>query len=258
MTLRVVIVDDEALARKGIRTRLLRFPDVDIVAECDNGRHAVEAIRRYTPNLVFLDVQMPGKSGFEVIEEVGWEAFPYFIFVTAHDRYAIRAFDVNALDYLLKPIDDERFDLALQRAREALTHDRDRDLDQRLASVVAELRSGKPREREADRVVVRSGGRVLFGKTSEIDWVEAAGDYVTLHVGKKTWLLRETIAEMERKLEAKGFTRVHRSTIVNTDRISEMHPLENGEYRLVLRDGTELKLSRSYRYHLQSLLGGAS
>jgi two-component system LytT family response regulator len=257
MTLRIVIVDDEELARTGIRARLRRSPDVEIVAECANGREAIDAIRRHAPHIVFLDVQMPGKSGFDVIEEVGWEAFPHVIFVTAHDRYAIQAFDVNALDYLLKPIDDERFDVALQRAREAVARDRDTDLDQRLASVVAELRSGKARTCESDRIVVRSSGRVVFVKTSEIDWVEAAGDYVTLHVGKKSWLLRETITDMERKLGAKGFTRIHRSTIVNTERIGEMHPLDNGEYRLVLRDGTELKLSRSHRYQLQGLMGGA-
>jgi two-component system LytT family response regulator len=257
VTLRIAIVDDEELARAGIRARLLRSPDVEIVAECGNGREAVAALRRHAPHIVFLDVQMPGKSGFDVIEEVGWGALPHVIFVTAHDRYAIQAFDVNALDYLLKPIDDERFDVALQRAREAVARDRDSNLEQRLASVVADLRSENHRARESDRIVVRSAGRVVFVKTSEIDWVEAAGDYVTLHVGKKSWLLRETIAEMEKKLEAKGFTRIHRSTIVNTERIGEMHPLDNGEYRLVLRDGTELKLSRSHRYHLQGLMGGA-
>jgi two-component system LytT family response regulator len=256
MTLRTVIVDDEELARVGIRARLLRSPDVEIMAECGNGREAIAAIRRHAPHIVFLDVQMPGKTGFDIIEEVGWEVFPHVIFVTAYDRYAIQAFDMNALDYLLKPIDDERFELALQRAREAVARDRDADLDQRLSSVVAELRSDKARARESDRIVVRSTGRVVFVKTSEIDWVEAAGDYVTLHVGKKAWLLRETIADMERRLEKKGFTRIHRSTIVNTERIGEMRPLDNGEYRLVLRDGTELKLSRSHRYHLQGLLRG--
>ena len=255
MTMRAVIVDDEELARRGIRVRLQRFSEVDIVAECSNGAKAIEAIRRYAPNLVFLDVQMPGKTGFDVIEEVGREAFPYVIFVTAHDRYAIRAFEVNALDYLLKPIDDERFDTALQRAREALVSDRDRDFGQRLASALGEIASGDPATWQSERIVVRSGGRVVFVKTSDVDWVEAAGDYVTLHVGKKSWLLRETIAEMERKLHAKGFTRIHRSTIVNADRIGEMHALDNGEYRLVLHDGTQLKLSRSHRHQLQALLG---
>ena len=260
MNLRVVIVDDEDLARRGIRTRLQRFPDVDIVADCSNGRQAIDSIRRCTPDLVFLDVQMPGKTGFDVIEEVGWEIFPHVIFITAHDRYAIRAFEVNAIDYLLKPIDDERFDIAFQRARDALAAERDREFGQRLASVLGEVgpNGAKTSTRQAERIVVRSAGRVVFVKTSDIDWVEAAGDYVTLHVGKKSWLLRETIAEIDEKLQAKGFSRIHRSTIVNTERISEMHPLDNGEYRLLLRDGTELKLSRSYRHQLQDLLGNPS
>jgi two-component system LytT family response regulator len=258
MSLRVVIVDDEDLARRGVRTRLERLSDVDIVAECSNGRRAIDAIRRSSPDLVFLDVQMPGKTGFDVIEEVGWETFPYVIFVTAHDRYAIQAFEVNALDYLLKPIDDERFDLAFQRARDTLARDRDRDLGQRLAAALGDFGATGPGAKQADRIVVRSAGRVVFIKISEIDWVEAAGDYVTLHVGKKSWLLRETIAEMDRKLQSKGFTRIHRSAIVNTERIGEMHPLDNGEYRLLLRDGTELKLSRSYRHQLQGLLGSNS
>lgn len=258
MTLRVVIVDDEDLARRGIRKRLQPFTDVAIVAECSNGRQAIDSIRRCTPDLVFLDVQMPGKMGFDVIEQVGWEAFPYVIFVTAHDRYAIRAFEVNALDYLLKPIDDERFDIAFQRARDALAGDRDRELGQRLASALGDVGANGAKAGQAERIVVRSAGRVVFVRTSDIDWVEAAGDYVTLHVGKKSWLLRETIAEIDRKLQAKGFSRIHRSAIVNTERISEMHPLDNGEYRLLLRDGTELKLSRGYRHQLQGLLGNTS
>jgi two-component system LytT family response regulator len=253
MTLRVAIVDDEELARRGIRTRLQRFPDVDVVADCSNGRQAIDSIRRRTPDLVFLDVQMPGKTGFDVIEQVGWETFPYVIFVTAHDRYAIRAFEINALDYLLKPIDDERFDLAFQRARDALAADRDREFGQRLASVLGDVASS-PKSGLADRIVVRSAGRVVFVRISDIDWVEAAGDYVMLHVGKTSLLSGETIAEIDQKLQAKGFTRIHRSTIVNIDRIAEMRALDNGEYHLFLRDGTELKLSRSYRHRLQRFL----
>jgi two-component system LytT family response regulator len=258
MSVRVVIVDDEELARRGIRTRLQRSGDVEIVAECRNGREAIDAIRRASPDLVFLDVQMPGKTGFDVVEAIGWDTFPHVIFVTAHDRYAIRAFEVNALDYLLKPIDDERFDIAFQRARESLTRDRDSDFGRRLAAVIGDVpgkSDGRPASRP-DRIVVRSGGRVVFIKISEIDWVEAAGDYVTLHVGKKSWLLRETITEMDRKLEPSGFTRIHRSTLVNLERVGEMRALDNGEYRVLLRDGTELKLSRSYRHALQRLIDG--
>jgi two-component system, LytTR family, response regulator len=258
MTLRVVIVDDEELARRGIRTRLGRSRDVEIVAECSNGRQAIDSIRRSTPDLVFLDVQMPGKSGFDVIEAIGWNKFPYVIFVTAHDRYAIRAFEVNALDYLLKPIDDERFDLAFQRARESLSRDRDRDLGRRLASVLSEIGCKDNLEKKTDRIVVRSAGRVVFVKTSDIDWIEAAGDYVTLHAGKKSWLLRATISEMDAKLQDKGFARIHRSAIVNTERMAEMRALDNGDYRVILRDGAELKLSRNYRERVQNLVGRGS
>jgi two-component system, LytTR family, response regulator len=263
--MRVVIVDDEELARRGIRTRLKRSRDFDIVAECSNGREAIEAIRRMSPDLIFLDVQMPGKTGFDVIEAIGCDTFPQVIFVTAHDRYAIRAFEVNALDYLLKPIDDERFDVALRRARESLARDHHSDVGRRLASVLGEMAAGGTRggtSRQAlsrsNRLVVRSGGRVLFVKTSEVDWVEAAGDYVTLHVGKKSLLLRETITEMERKLGSESFTRIHRSTIVNLEQIVEMRALDNGEYRVLLRDATELKLSRNYRHALPRLIGGSS
>ena len=167
MTMRVVIVDDEELARRGIRTRLQRGCDIDIVAECGNAREAIGAIRRESPDVVFLDVQMPGKTGFEVIESVGWDVFPHVIFVTAHDRYAVQAFEVNALDYLLKPIDDDRFDAALQRARESLSRDRDSDMGRRLSSVLRQLPVGENDIRQkgrADRIVVRSGGRVVFVK----------------------------------------------------------------------------------------------
>lgn len=256
--MRVLIVDDEELARRGIRSRIQRLEDVEIVAECGNGREAIAAIRRTSPDLVFLDVQMPGKTGFDVIAAIGCDIFPRVIFVTAHDQYALRAFEVCALDYLLKPIDDERFEIALRRAREALVRDRDGDIGRRLASVIEEIgqvASYRGAKIRSNRMVVRSGGRVQFVKPSEIDWVEATGDYVTLHVGKKSLLLRETITEMERKLGPKGFTRIHRSTIVNLEQIIEMKALDNGEYRVFLRDATELKLSRTYCHGLQHLIG---
>jgi two-component system LytT family response regulator len=258
MTMRVVIVDDEELARRGVRTRLELSGDVDIVAECGSGREAIEALRRTSPDLVFLDVQMPGMSGFDVIDAVGWDSFPLVIFVTAHDRHAVRAFEVNALDYLLKPIDDERFDLAVARARESFTRERDSDLGRRLASVLQDAgRRGKEGgAAHPERFVVRSGGRVVFVRADEIDWVEAAGDYVSLHVGKKTWLLRETMGLMEKKLDPSKFARIHRSAIVNVERIGEMRSHDNGEYRVLLRDGTELKLSRGYRHVLQKIAHG--
>jgi two-component system LytT family response regulator len=254
--MRAVIVDDEELSRRGIRTRLERSGDVEIVAECSNGREAIQAIRR-AADLVFLDVQMPGMTGFDVIQAIEWRTLPHIIFVTAYDRYAIDAFEVSALDYLLKPIDDERFGIALQRAREALARDRDSDFGRRLAGALSEIASrenNKAVTSASDRIVVRSGGRVAFVKISELDWVEAAGDYVLLHVGKKSWLLRQSVIELEAKLESWGFARIHRSTIVNLERIAEMRALNNGEYRVVLHDGVALKLSRNYRNALRRLI----
>jgi two-component system LytT family response regulator len=260
MTLRVVIVDDEELARRGVRSRLERSDDVRVVAECGTGKEAIGAIRRTAPDLVFLDVQMPGMNGFEVIAAVGSEPLPQVIFVTAHDKYAIRAFEVHALDYLLKPIDDERFDAALTRARESLARERQSDLARRVASLLRDAgeASGSARGKgHAERFVVRSGGRVIFVPALEIDWVEAAGDYVRLHAGKKSWLLRETMLSLESRLDAGKFARIHRSAIVNVERIAEMRPYDNGEYLVLLRDGTQLKLSRSHRAALQQLVDGS-
>ncbi len=260
MTLRVVIVDDEELARRGIRARLQRANDLEVVAECSSGRKAVEVIRRTTPDLVFLDVQMPGLDGFGVIEALRGAAFPRVILVTAHDQHAIRAFKVNALDYLLKPIDDERFDLALSRARESIRDNRDRDLGRRLANLLQAFGTGVEPEADrpyADRFLVRTSGRVVIVRSVDVDWVQAAGDYVTLHVGKKPWLLRETMAAMEAKLAPDRFVRIHRSAIVNVDRIAELRPYDNGEYLVRLTDGTELKLSRSHRHVLQKLVEGS-
>lgn len=253
MTMRVVIVDDEELARRGIRSRLERDGDAEILAECRNGREAIDAIRRLSPDLVFLDVQMPGKDGFDVVAALEREAPPHVIFVTAHDRYAVKAFDVHAFDYLLKPIDDDRFATALARAREAVARSRDGDAARRLAALLRDV----GRVEYPERFVVRSGGRVVFVRAGEIDWVEAAGDYVSLHAGKRTWLLRETMTSTERKLDPDRFARIHRSTIVQVDRIAEMRPYHNGEYVVLLRDGTSLKLSRTYRAVLQRLVEGS-
>jgi two-component system LytT family response regulator len=256
MTMRVMIVDDEEFARRGVRTRLQKLNDVEIVAECKNGREAVESIRRISPDLVFLDVQMPGKSGFDVLEDIGQHSLPYIIFLTAHDKYAIRAFDVRALDYLLKPIDDERFHIALSRARASLTRDRDDHLGRRLMALVEDIHAAAhtSRPRDGHRIMVRSGGRVMFVKVDEIDWVEAAGDYVSIHSGKKSWLLRETISELDKRLAPHGFARIHRSTIVKLERISELRVMDNGEYIVVLNDGTPLKLSRNYRQAIEPLM----
>jgi two-component system LytT family response regulator len=257
--LRVIIVDDEEFARRGIRARLQASKDVDVVAECGSGRKAVDVIRRTRPDLVFLDVQMPGMDGFGVVDALAGQSLPRVIFVTAHDQHAIRAFEVNALDYLLKPIDDERFDMALARARESICARRDGDLGRRLAAAVRDADTSKEPPSPhayAERFVVRLAGRVVFVRSAEIDWVEAAGDYVTLHVGKKPWLLRETMAAMAAKLPPQKFARIHRSAIVNVERIVELRPYDNGEYFVRLADGIELKLSRTYRNALQRLVDG--
>jgi two-component system LytT family response regulator len=263
VTLRVLVVDDEPLARRGILARLRRAADVEVVGECSGGREAVEAIRAHAPDLVFLDVQMPGTDGFGVVEAVGPETIPAVVFVTAYDEHALRAFDARALDYLLKPVDDERFARALERARARVEERRHGALGRRVAAALADAGAPPPRPEEppaaprpVERFLVRRGGRVQVVHADEIDWIEAAGDYVSLHAGGATHLLRETMASMEAQLDPARFLRIHRSTIVAVERIREFHPHFNREYVVVLRDGTRLKLSRSYRDRLDGLFGG--
>jgi two-component system, LytTR family, response regulator len=209
-----------------------------VIAECCNGREAIDAIRHQTPDLVFLDVQMPGKSGFEVMEECGELHRPYVIFVTAYDQYAIQAFNVDALDFVLKPLDEQRFTDAVGRARRELSRLR----DDRPPVVI-------------DRITVKANGKLVVLKVKDIDWVEAEQDYVSLHVGAKTYLLRDTIAALEEKVGPAGFVRIHRSTLLNVDRVRELHPLTKGEYTVILHNGTELKLSRNYREAVEKLTG---
>jgi two-component system LytT family response regulator len=250
--IRTIIVDDEELARRGIRTLLARAGDVEVVAECSNSVEAIRAIEEQAPVLVFLDVQMPGRSGFEVMEAVKDNDCPYFILITAFDDFAIRAFDVDALDYLLKPINEQRFELALGRARRALSGARDGLTASRPPQLPADAGAA-----ESDRIPVRTGGRVMVIRIAEVDWVKAEQDFVSLHIGAKTWLVRETIGAIEIRFASAGFVRIHRSTLVNVDRIKELRPLDKGEYQVVLRDGVELKLSRSYRAALPRLTGAA-
>ena len=250
--LRTVIVDDEPLARERLASLLSAEQDIEVVAQCRDGEEAVGAIDQHAPDLVFLDVQMPGLNGFEVIEAVGGEKMPLVIFVTAYDQHALRAFQVRALDYLLKPFDRERFKDALQRARTHIQRDETGDLGRRLLALVKDLRRDQPK---TDRLVVKSGGRLFFLRTDEIDWVEAAGNYVRLHVGPTSHLLRETMNAIEGRLDPEKFFRIHRSRIVNMERIQEMQPWLNGEYAVVLRTGTRLTLSRGYREKLQERLG---
>jgi two-component system, LytTR family, response regulator len=251
---RVLVVDDEPLARERLRTLLQEEPGFDLVGEASDGITGAESIMALSPDLVFLDVQMPGADGFDVIDAVGPDKMPFVVFVTAYDRYALRAFDVHALDYLLKPFDRERFRQTLVRAQAQLDRNNGGDLERRLTAIVQDL---KPAKARTDRFVVKSGGRIFFVRTGEIDWIEAAGNYVRLHVGPTSHLLRETMNAIEGRLDPEKFFRIHRSRIVNTERIKELQPWFNGEYVVVLHNGMQLRLSRSYREKLEERLGKA-
>ena len=252
--IKVLVADDEPLARERLSGLLSQEPDIEIVGQARDGEEAVTAIHDDSPDLVFLDVQMPQMNGFDVIEAVGSDKMPLVIFVTAYDQHALKAFQVRALDYLLKPFDRERFKDALSRARKQLDRDENGDLGRRLLALVKDLRRDQPK---SDRLVVKSGGRLFFLRTEEIDWVEAAGNYVRLHVGPGSHLLRETMNAIEGRLDPEKFFRIHRSRIVNMERIQELQPWLNGEYAVLLRTGTRLTLSRGYREKLQDRLGRA-
>jgi two-component system LytT family response regulator len=252
--IRVLIVDDEPLARDRTRQLLEEEPGVEIVGECASGQDAVAAIESTEPDLVFLDVQMPGMDGFAVLEKVGASRLPAVVFVTAHDEHALKAFQVHALDYLLKPFDAERLRESLQRAREQLRSAAPRAFQRRLFAMLADL---KPRARILDRIVIRSGGRLSFLKTDEVDWIEGEGNYLRIHAGKLSYLLRETLSEIGARLDPARFVRIHKSTIVNTDRIREIQPLFNGAQSVLLHDGTRLTWSRGYREQLRALTGEA-
>lgn len=251
---RVLIADDEPLARERLRMLLTSETWLELVGECEDGTQAVKAIHDLKPDLVFLDVQMPGATGFDVIEAVGPARMPPVVFVTAYDQHALRAFDVRALDYLLKPFDRERFRQALDRARQQMQRSSDGELERRLLALVHDLRESPQR---VDRFVVKSGGRVYFVRADEIDWIEAAGNYVKLHVGGEAHLLRETMTAIEAQLNPDVFFRIHRCHIVNIERVQELQPWFNGEYVVCLRTGARLTLSRGYREKLQHRLGSA-
>jgi len=246
--IRTVIVDDEPLARSNITVLLRRHPEVEIVKECGSGAEALAEIRRSKPDLVFLDVEMPECDGFDVLELLGADIPPAIIFVTAYDQYALQAFDVHALDYLLKPIDSGRFVEAVGRAQRQIELHLGNSLEDRLRLLLAEHPA------YVQRLAIRTGRRIAFVLVDEIDWIEAAGDYATLHVGKKSPLLRETFNSLETRLDPSRFVRIHRSTIVQVSRIRDLQSLPNRELRLTLIDGTELKVSRSYRDRLDRWL----
>ncbi|SPF46861.1 DNA-binding response regulator [Candidatus Sulfopaludibacter sp. SbA4] len=245
--MKILIVDDEPLARERIRTLLAAEPEVEIVGECSDGEAAIAAIRNSAPDVVFLDVQMPELDGFGVLERIDRSAMPIIVFVTAFDQYAVQAFEARALDYLLKPFDRERFSKSLARVRMEHMRCSTSGLSERLHSMLDEW---KQRKQGPGRLVIRCGGRVCFVRFDELDWLEAAGNYVRMHAGKETYLHRTTMAQMEACLPPEKFVRVHRSSIVNLDRIKELQPLFRGDYAIILRNGQQLTLSKAYRDRL--------
>lgn len=258
MEIRVLVVDDEPIARRRLLRLLKDEEGVHVVGTCSNGFEAVEAIRTERPNLIFLDVQMPEMDGFGVVEAVGAEHMPAVIFATAFDHYAIRAFEVHALDYLLKPFSAERLKAALERARSRVA-EKSADRSQQLLSLLEQLsqeqhvigRLQTPRApRYLDRIMVKVDGRFLFVRAPEIQWIQAEGNYLRLHVGPNSYLIRETLSALEGRLDPQQFLRIHRSTIVNLDQINELRPWFAGDYVVALHNGTELKMSRGYREKL--------
>ncbi|HEX2207759.1 MAG TPA: LytTR family DNA-binding domain-containing protein [Longimicrobium sp.] len=253
---RVLIADDEPPARAKLRRLLDADPEVEIAGEAASGTETVEMIERLRPDLVFLDIQMPGADGFAVLEAIDPGAMPHVVFVTAYDEYALRAFEVHAVDYLLKPYDADRFRIALARARERLrappSRGADDGLEERIRRVLAEAR---PAPAYLDRVLVRTGSRAVFLRVDEIDWLEAEENYVRLHAGRESWLVRGTLAGLEERLDPARFIRVHRSHMVNVASIRELHPWSHGDWMIVLRDGRELMLSRRYRDRVPELAG---
>jgi len=269
--IRTIIVDDEALSRRGLEIRLLATSDFEIVAQCSNGREAIASIASHRPDLVFLDIQMPGLSGFDVLAQLPRDCIPLIVFVTAYDQYAIRAFDARAVDYLLKPIDDSRFVTALDRVRDRIRDRTAADQRDQLFSLIAEitgsgelvldelLQHGRKalEPKHAEILPIRQGREIVRVPIASIEWIDAAGDYMCIHAGGSTHILRGTMKDLEQYLDPRLFQRVHRSTIVNLRRVKSLRAHMNGEYFLTLEGGHELKLSRTYRDKVEFFLKGA-
>ena len=245
-------MDEERAARTRAHELLQGEPGVEVVGECDGGEEAVRAIRALAPDLVFLDVPTAVRSGLAALREIGVDGMPPVVFMTSYDRRALRAFEEHAFDYVLKPFDTERFGDTLRRVRAQLPYPALAAYRQRLLWLLEDL---APRPRRLDRLVIRSGGRVSFLKTEEIDWIGAEGNYVRIHAGKQSPLVRDTLSEIEARLDPSRFVRIHKSTIVNTERIREIQPLFNGAHSVLLQDGTRLTWSRGYREQLRALTG---
>ena len=256
--LRVIVADDEALARRMLTTLLARERDAVVVAECDNGPGTIDAVRAHAPDVLFLDVRMPGATGIEVLEQLGPHAVRSVVLVTAFDDYAIAAFDHHALDYVLKPVDEERFRTTMQRVRDRLRELRSATLAEETLKDLARLYGAagrEPRGEYLSRIVVRSTRSVAVVDVAEVDWVEADDDYLKLHVGARVHLVRGTLSALETQLDPAEFVRIHRSTIIRISRVKELVPYFHGDYEVKLIDGARLRLSRSYRERLGALLG---
>jgi two-component system LytT family response regulator len=251
MSIRALVVDDEPLARRTIRRFVGKNTGVEIIGECGDGESAVRAIQDSKPDLVFLDIQMPEMDGFQVLSKIGADQMPVTIFVTAHDRFALRAFDANAIDYLLKPVGKERFERALDRAKQRIAGKADGDEVQRIISAVGQRAAAN---KYSNRLAVPKNGRIMFVATHDIDWIEAERNYVRLHVGSREHEFRETLAELGEKLNPAEFLRIHRSTIVNIERIEEIQPWFHGHHRVLLKNGKELRMSR-YQHEIARKLG---
>jgi two-component system LytT family response regulator len=248
--LRVLVVDDEPLARERLRTFLGREPGVSVIAECGDGAEAVRRARQDRPDILYLDVQMPGLNGFEVLESLGDQAPPAVVFCTAFDHYAVRAFEIHAVDYLLKPFDRERFKTSLARAVARAGAHKPDELSSKLAAMLADMRSGAS---QPERIPIKSNGKVSFVLLTDVDWIGSADNYVELHVGTHSHLIRETMNSLAVRLPADRFIRISRTSIVNLTRVKELQPLFHGEYAVTLNSGVRLTLSRSYRDQLPKL-----
>ncbi len=261
--LRTLIVDDESLARRGLRLRLLEYAELEIVGECSNGLEALQQVAEQQPNLILLDIQMPGMDGFDVVRRLQADTMPMVIFVTAFDEYAIAAFDINAVDYILKPVDEERLAAAIQRALQQHDQQTLAVQKQKLVELIMNMTGADAGKVDAlaegelsdwpSTINIRDGDEVHRVDVTEIDWIDAAGDYMCVHVGEQTHIMRSTMKQLESLLNPEHFVRVHRSTMVNSDRIRHYRHLSNGEYLLTLEGDTQIKVSRSYRDRIKNL-----
>lgn len=270
--LKAIVVDDEPLARRGLRLRLESMADIEVVAECGNGREAREQILEHNPDVVFVDIQMPGINGLQLVQQLPPEELPQIVFVTAYDQYAVEAFEVNAVDYVLKPIEDDRLARALQRVREKLASADIASQREQLLEAVADLTRESPEALEQklvtgvfqdelgagshypEKIAIKDSGKITLVPAREIDWIDAAGDYMCVHAKGETHVMRITMKELEQQLNPNVFQRIHRSTIVNLSRVREICAHINGEYHLVLNNGERLKMSRSYKNKVQHFL----